>query len=33
MLVEKDAVENKWVKYFEGLLNVGENRETEIVAV
>ena len=33
MLVEKDEVRERWAEYFEGLLNVNEGREAEIVAV
>ena len=33
MLVEKEAVKERWAEYFEGLLNVEEDRKSEIVAV
>ena len=32
-LVEKEAVKERWTEYFEGLLNVEEDREAEIAAV
>ena len=33
MLVGKEAFKERWVEYFEGLLNVEEDREAEIVAI
>ncbi len=33
MLTEKEAVRKRWAEYFEGLLNVEEDREPEIVPV
>ena len=33
LLVEEGAVRNRWAEYFEGLLNVEDGREAEIVAV
>ena len=31
VLVKKDAVKKRWADYFEGLLNVEEDREVVIV--
>ena len=33
MLVEKEAVKERWTEYFKGLLNVEEDRKAEIVTV
>ena len=33
MLVEKKAVKERWVEYFDGLLNVEEDREADIIVV